>query len=1331
MIKIDLIYNLAVLIALSALSGFIELRFSRNEIKGKILQGVLFGMTAMIGMLYPFHLTKGIIFDGRSIVISLCTLFFGPVPGSIASSIAITYRIYLGGGGVLTGSLVILSSFIIGALFYYRKIKTADNKFSNFQLYIFGLLVNGITLILFSILPFNDKIEMYMILFPTVLGIYPLATLLIGKILLDQEEKQIFLNKITESEERWQFALEGAGDGVWDWNVKTNEVYFSKQWKAMLGYSDNEINNHFAAWENLLHPEDKAGVLAEIDKHIKGETSSYQSVQRLKCKDGSYKWILDRGKILKRDAHGEPLRIIGTHSDISDDKEAEIAAKESEQKYKRIVEHTPDGVIIHSKGKTLYANPAAAKMIGAESAEHLLEIPVMNFVHPDSMESVITRLKKILETGETSDFVEEKLIKLNKETLIAEIIGIPIQYKGKTAIQTIVRDITERKKAELALKESEEKFKLAFQTSPDSVNINRLSDGLFIAINEGFTRITGYTEEDIFSKTSLEINIWVNPEDRTKLIQELKKNGRVTNLEAKFRFKNDHIVFGLMSASIISINNELCIISITRDISERKIVEEALQENERKMRTIVEGTPHLFFYTQNSNAELTYISPTVEQISGYTVDEWLNRKDWFTTDSKINQLAREKTHSHLKGKFAIEPTLIEIYHSNGNIITLEVFETSVFKDGKVIGLQGVAHDITERKKVEEEILQSEKTFSEMFHKSPASIILTVPNEGTILDVNEAFLKGTYYLKDEVIGHSTLELGLFDDLDDRKQILYMLNTFGSVSDFECRFRDKNGKIIIALLSIVFIKQKGKTVQLNTVIDITERKTAEEEIRKLYRGVEQSPASVLITNTDGDIEYVNKKFCEVTGYSYDEIIGKNPRILSSGEKTREEYKQVWDTILSGNDWRGEFHNRRKNGELFWESAAISPIQNEKGEITHFIGIKEDITEKKRMIDALVNAKEKAEEINQLKSNFLSNMSHELRTPLVGILGYADFLRQEIESGELKDMADTIYNSGKRLSETLNLILDLSQFERDQKSFEFQKIDLVRKAKEVVTLFKETARKKGLELKTSFNRESIIVNFDERAFYSILNNLINNALKFTSEGSVTSSIYVKYNFIEIKVSDTGIGIAECDQRIIFEEFRQASEGFSRNFEGSGLGLSITRKLIEKIGGNISVESEVGKGSTFTVKLPLTIVEEDKKYIGPGSSLNHFAPEQLTKKPLALLVDDDPFVYQIMKRYISEYINLETITDANFAIKMLEKKKYDLIFMDINLGRGMDGKQATKAIRKMKGYESIPVIATTAYAMVGDKEEFLNAGCSHYLSKPFGKKDILKILEEVFKLL
>jgi signal transduction histidine kinase len=239
-------------------------------------------------------------------------------------------------------------------------------------------------------------------------------------------------------------------------------------------------------------------------------------------------------------------------------------------------------------------------------------------------------------------------------------------------------------------------------------------------------------------------------------------------------------------------------------------------------------------------------------------------------------------------------------------------------------------------------------------------------------------------------------------------------------------------------------------------------------------------------------------------------------------------------------------------------------------------------------LKTAKENAEEMNRLKSIFLANMSHELRTPLIGISGFSDILQQEITSPELQNMAKIIYASSRRLSDTLNLILDLSKLESGEMKFHKNPIDIVNQTDNLVEIFMEEARKKGIELKASFSQPSIIINTDEQAYRAILTNLINNAIKFTKKGGISTEICLKDDFVEIKVVDTGIGIDKDNQHLIFGEFRQVSEGFTRKFEGTGLGLNITKKLVELAGGEIFVESELEKGSTFTVKLPTALVEK-----------------------------------------------------------------------------------------------------------------------------------------------
>ncbi|MBI5726687.1 MAG: response regulator [Ignavibacteriales bacterium] len=240
-------------------------------------------------------------------------------------------------------------------------------------------------------------------------------------------------------------------------------------------------------------------------------------------------------------------------------------------------------------------------------------------------------------------------------------------------------------------------------------------------------------------------------------------------------------------------------------------------------------------------------------------------------------------------------------------------------------------------------------------------------------------------------------------------------------------------------------------------------------------------------------------------------------------------------------------------------------------------------------LSTALEKAKEMNRLKTNFLANMSHELRTPIIGINGFAELLRAEIADPELKEMAENIFKSGSRLAITLNLILDLSMLESERVVFDIKEIDLASEISVAFRRFFEAANKKGLSLKSTFSHAGIILETDEMAFQSILNNLIGNAVKFTYEGFVAVDISRKSDYIEIKVTDTGIGISKEFHNIIFEEFRQVSEGLNRNFEGTGLGLNITKKLVERLSGSISVESELGKGSTFVVKLPFRIRENN----------------------------------------------------------------------------------------------------------------------------------------------
>jgi PAS domain S-box-containing protein len=371
-------------------------------------------------------------------------------------------------------------------------------------------------------------------------------------------------------------------------------------------------------------------------------------------------------------------------------------------------------------------------------------------------------------------------------------------------------------------------------------------------------------------------------------------------------------------------------------------------------------------------------------------------------------------------------------------------------------------------------------------------------------------------------------------------------------------------------------------VGTITDVTELKVSEQQLRNLSRAVEQSPVLIELTDLNGNILYVNPKFEEVTGYKLGEVITENARILKSGETPVEEYKELWDTLLKGGTRTGQFHNKRKNGELYWESSVISPILNKKGEITNYLAVKEDITQRKESERELILAKEKAEEMNRLKSSLLANMSHELRTPLISILGYSELIQEEDLDSFIKDMAKNINNSGIRLLTTLNNLLQFSKMESENIKPKLGKIDINLLLKEVLNSFNNAIKNKGLSLFTEFESDTLYALSDKILLTEIFTNLLQNAIKFTLKGNIRVCTKVADDFIIIKVIDTGIGIPDEHQEMIFDEFRQVSEGLGRSFEGTGLGLTITKKFTKLLGGDISVESKVNSGSTFTLTLP-----------------------------------------------------------------------------------------------------------------------------------------------------
>jgi PAS domain S-box-containing protein len=388
------------------------------------------------------------------------------------------------------------------------------------------------------------------------------------------------------------------------------------------------------------------------------------------------------------------------------------------------------------------------------------------------------------------------------------------------------------------------------------------------------------------------------------------------------------------------------------------------------------------------------------------------------------------------------------------------------------------------------------------------------------------------------------------------------------------------IMTEKIKLLISKLEG---DLKDEINISKR--AKSEVIKLSRAVEQSPLSIIITDINGLMEYVNPRLISNTGYQRAELIGKNPRIFASGELKENVYKELWETILDGKEWQGEFHNKKKNGELFWESASISPILDENGKMNHFIAIKEDITERKQAQNELLEAKLKAEESDNLKSEFLAQMSHEIRTPLNILLGSAEYLNEIINkenNAEIQLCFKGINSASKRIIRTIDLILDMSKLNTIGYEPNFQIINLDENIfSKLLPEFKIMAEQKGIELIYSCVTKNLSVTADEYSVYQIFSNLVDNSVKYTQKGKIEIMIFEDPSHsIVVQVKDTGVGIGDNFKNSMFSNFLQEEQGYHRRYDGNGLGLALVKKYCEINNAKINFESEKNVGTNFRVE-------------------------------------------------------------------------------------------------------------------------------------------------------
>ncbi|MEL7036493.1 MAG: PAS domain S-box protein [Cyanobacteria bacterium J06592_8] len=640
----------------------------------------------------------------------------------------------------------------------------------------------------------------------------------------------------------------------------------------------------------------------------------------------------------------------------------------------------------------------------------------------------------------------------------------------------------------------------------------------------------------------------------------------------------------------------------------------------------------------------------------------------------------------------------------------------------------------------QELKQSEQKFATAFQNTPNPIYITRLNDNTYFDVNEKFCRLTGYSYEEILGKTSFDLNLWINQKDAEHYYNTLHSQGKLRNYEVNYRKKSGEIGIALLSADLIEINGEQYLLSNSNDITERKRTEVALKlseeKFHKAFQASPDMIGISDLEtGRFIEVNDSFVQNLGYSREEFI--NYRSL---DITFCFYPEERDLLMQQIKANKQIRNqevtlRKKSGETL--TVLLSAEIIEVGDIKRFLFVATDISDLKQAEAKLQTqnieleiARKKADEANQAKSLFLANMSHELRTPLNAILGFSQLMAQNPIYASASKELEIINKSGEHLLSLINDILDLSKIEAGKMSLEEEEFDLYSLLDTLEAMLKIRAKTKGIQLISQHKNIPQYIKADDKKLRQVLINLIGNAIKFTDQGTVT--LRVDSNISDssslspnlpvqlfFMIEDTGVGISSEEIEKLFNDFVQTSAG-KQSQQGTGLGLSISRRFIQLMGGDISVESQLGKGSIFKFNIQAKTTESTKN-ITPISEKKVIALAQNQPLYRILVVDEVP-ENRLLVRQILQPLGFEVYEAENGleAIKQWEEHSPNLIWMDIQMPV-MDGYEATQEIKAKPTGKNTVIIALTASALSHNEQRIFEVGCDDILYKPFHTSELL----------
>jgi PAS domain S-box-containing protein len=1015
--------------------------------------------------------------------------------------------------------------------------------------------------------------------------------------------------------------------------------------------------------------------------------------------------------------------VLSVARDISDLKAVESALRESEQKFRKIFEKNVDMVLLTSltTGTVIEVNEEFERISGWSREESLgkSNADLNVWVDLEARDRFFAELK---EKGYVKSFESDMRLK-NGAIIPVLVSSVSIRLGNQDCTVTVMRDISRLREAEREVRQSEATLRQIFDASTDCISLVDAETGQFINLNQAFVEFTGYSRDEIIGQTGIELGFWGDPSEREAFYRVLREKGRVHNLELDFHVKGGGCFPCLVSAVTLEVRGRRCVLVLARDISERKQAERKLRQSEETLRRIFNSSLDPMAindmrdgsYVEVNDAFLEITGLAREEVIGRTFRDlgvWPDKAQWKEYDRRLKDYGKVR---NLEATFrvrggAIVPALI-----SGVVIEME---------GRPC-LLSIVRDISVLKDAERKLRESEAVLRKTFDSVIDPLSVTDIADGRYIDVNEEFLRLSGYSRDEVIGATYWDLGIWDNRADENDIMRRLTAHGEVRNVEITFRTRNGATIPTLVSAVVVELGGRQCALWIARDITELKDAECKLRESEAVLRKTFDSVIDPMSVVDVETgryldINDEVARIFGYSREEIIGRTNRQLGIWDSPADEARFIALLNEQGEVRNQEFTFRARDGRRI--PALVSASIVDLGGRRCALSIARDITELKETQRELVAAREAALAASNAKSEFLSSMSHEIRTPMNAILGMADLLWETDLSHEQRRYLDTVISNGNALLDLINSILDLARVESGRLSLEAVEFDVGELVEKVVETLAIRAHEKGVELGVRLAPdlpETVIG--DPLRLRQVLTNLVGNAIKFTEQGEVEVCVERAAGesspaALRFSVRDTGIGIPPDKLATIFSPFTQADSSTTRRFGGSGLGLTIVDRLVRLMGGRIDVESTCGRGSIF--RFTAQFVEP----AGQAGAQSRPAPR--LDGAQILVVDDSPMARSIAREALERLG--ATVVEASSAAEGLASlsrahqasRPFDVAFIDCRMAAS-DGLEMAARMREA-GDQTPAVMMPESVELSATLARMKQLDLKRYLLKPIKMREM-----------